>query len=345
MFRYMRNELTRRETRELMAWRNKSPERENAFREATDWNNLRADFRELERNREAIWEKIKERYPHPWEKKKEETKKRVHRMHPLLRVAAVLILVLGVVRLHNSNERNKIHPGTYAGSLVLPDGSSVELISDAYHDFIRGFKTGKAGIKLVQHENGQMEYIAKNHPKAGMDKIFELLTYRGNAFILNLPGIARIWINASTNIWIPANLGTDTIRIKMTGEAYFEIPNTKHHVIIEIPSTINHQPSTLITDTGSFNIHAYPSDPLKLARDAQSAAWKNGMIFYQDASLKTILDEIGRWYNVDVEYKSTDTGNNYHINLPRTAEISEVIKALRKQGALILLNKKIITVL
>ncbi|MFI5125015.1 MAG: FecR domain-containing protein [Chitinophagales bacterium] len=345
MFRYMRNELTRRETRELMDWRNKSPERENAFQEATDWDNLRADFRELDRNSEAIWEKIKERYPHPWKKKKEEEKKQVPRMHPLLRVAAVLILVLGAVCLYDSNESDKIQPGTYAGSIVLPDGSSAELISDAYHDFIRGFKTGSAGIDLIKHENGEIEYIAKNYPIAARDKMYKLLTYRGNAFILNLPGIARIWINASTNIWIPANLSTDTIRIKMTGEAYFEIADTKHHLIIEIPSTINHQPSTIITDTGSFNIHAYPSDPLKITRDAQSAAWKNGMIFYQDASLKTILDEISRWYNVDVEYKSQGPDKKYHINLPRTAKFSAVIKVLKEQGVQLFVNGRLITVL
>jgi len=345
MFRYMRNELTPRETRELMDWRNKSPERENAFQEATDWDNLRADFQELDRNSEAIWEKIKERYPQPWEKKKEEAKKQIPRMHPLLRVAAVLILLLGAAHLYTSQQNSKIHPGTYTASIVLPDGSSADLVSDAYHDIIRGYKTGSAGIDLKKHENGELEYIAENDPIAARDKMYNLRTYRGNAFILNLPGIAMIWINASTNIWIPANLDADTIRIKLTGEAYFDIAHTKHHLIIEIPSTINHQPSTILTDTDVFNIHAYPSDPLKIDRDPQSAAWKNGMIFYQDVSLKTILDEISRWYNVDVEYKGKETGKKYHINLPRTAEFSEVIKVLRKQGAMLLLNRKIIIVL
>ncbi len=344
MFRYMRNELNPRETRELLAWRNKSAKHESAFQEATDWENLRADFREYYKNSEATWEKIKAGYPEPW-RKKEAVKKKIHRMHPLLRIAAVLVLVLVLNEMYISYQKAGIYPGTYKAQVILPDGSTENLASDMYHDIVRGFQAGKARVKVIEHENGELEYIARDHPNARPDQMFQLLTYRGNSLLLNLPGIARIWINASTNIWIPARLSRDTIRIRLTGEAWFEIPATNHHVIIEIPSTVNPQPSTVITDTGSFNVHAYPADALRVARDPQSAAWKNRMIFYQDASLKTILDEISRWYNVDVEYKSKEPGKKYHINLPRTAAFSEVIRILREQGAPIFVNRKIITVL
>lgn len=344
MFRYLRNELNPGETRELLAWRNKSSKHENAFQEATDWENLQADFREYYKNREATWEKIKAGYPEPW-RKKEALKKKIRLAHPILRVAAVLVLLLLVDEMYTSYQKNRINPGTYNASVIFPDGSSETLASDIYHDIINGYKAGYAHVKVVEHENGELEYIARDHPNAPPDQMFGLLTDRGNALLLNLPGIASIRINASTNISIPANLSRDTIRIKLAGEAWFEIPATKHHVIIEIPSTVNGQPSTLLTETGSFNVHAYPGDDLKIARDPQSAAWKNGMIFYPDASLKTILDEISRWYNVDVEYKSTAPGKKYHINLPRTAEFSTVMRALRDQGAPIFMNRKIITVL
>ena len=344
MFRYMRNELNPGETRELLAWRNKSSRHESAFQEATDWENLRADFREYYKNSEATWEKIKEGYPEPW-RKKEEVKKKIRRLHPLLHIAAALAFLVIVSEMYSSYQKTRILPGTYGASIIFPDGSSDNLASDMYHDIIRGFQAGYAQVKVIEHENGELEYIARDQPNARPDQMFQLLTYRGNALLLNLPGIARIWINASTNIRIPANLSGDTIRIKLTGEAWFEIPGTKHHVIIEIPSTVSRQPSTFLTETGSFNVHAYPGDPLRVTRDPRSAAWKNRMIFYQDASLKTILDEISRWYNVDVEYKSKETGKKYHINLPRTTEFSEVIRVLREQGAHMLVDRKIITVL
>jgi hypothetical protein len=344
MFRYMRNELNPGETRELLAWRNRSSKHESAFQEATDWENLRANFRALDKNSEATWEKIKERYPYPW-RKKEEVKKKTRRMHPLLRIAAVLVLVLVLSEMYTNYQKNRIHPGTYGVAVVVPDGSSGNLFSDMYHDMVRGFQSGYAQVKVIEHENGELEYVAQDHPNARPDQMFGLLTYRGNAFLLNLPGIARIWINSSSKIWFPANLSRDTIRIKLTGEACFDIPASQHHVIIEIPSAVNGQPSTLITETGYFNVHAYPADSLQVGRDRQSVSWKNGMIFYQDASLKTILDEIARWYNVTVEYKSNASGRKYHINLPRTASFSEVVRALTAQGAPLLVNRNIIVVL
>ena len=55
------------------------------------------------------------------------------------------------------------------------------------------------------------------------------------------------------------------------------------------------------------------------------------------------MDEISRWYNVDVFYVGT-TGKKYHINLPRTADFSEVIQALQAQGLHLFVFRKTITV-
>lgn len=355
MFRYMRNELSRRENKELLAWRNQSPKHESSFQEATDWENIRIDFQEADKTIDAILEKFRKEYPEHSQKKEV---KLIPRFHPLLRVAAVLVLLLSAGYYQYINfQKNTIHPGTYAASIIFPNGSKDDISKGAIQDFIRGFKAGSAGVKVVEHENGEIEYIAKNYPRAARDKSFELLTYRGNAFILQIPNIARIWINASTNIWIPANLSGDTIRIKLTGEAYFDIAAGKHLVIeipptanhqpstINLPSTVNRQPSTIIKESGTFNIHAYPSDSLKVTRDPSSFAWKNRMIFYQDASIKNIMDDISRWYNVDVQYKSNLSDKKYHINLPRSSEFRDVLQVLKDQGAVLFVNGKTIIVI
>ena len=257
MFRYMRNELSRGEARELLAWRNKSAKHENAFQEATDWENVRADLQWSDDNSNSILEKIKVRYPEPWEKKEEIP---VIRFSRFLSAATVLALVMGAVFSYINHQKTAIVPGTYSASIISPDGSKDEFGTGPVHDFIRGFKAGYAGVKVVEHENGQVEYIARNFPKAARDKSFELLTFRGNAFELQLPDIGSIWVNASTDIWYPANLSVDTIRIKLTGEACFNI-NANRHLIIEIPSATDREPSTFISENGLFNVHAYPPDP------------------------------------------------------------------------------------
>lgn len=342
MYKYMRNELTPKQRRELLIWRNKSSKHETAFQDATDWENVRADLQWSAENRDAIMEKVKERVPGPWQKEEEKPKAKIRFITRFKRAAAVTILMLTFVWYrYSAYENAHPHPGTYAGMI---SGSSDDFAIPIIHDMIRGFKAARAHLNVVVRENGDVEYVATSDPKARPDKNYELPTYRGNAFMLTLTGVGRIWVNASTTIWFPAKFYGDTLRIKLTGEAYFEMTANKP-VVIEIPSTVNRQLSTFIRESDGFNIHAYPYDSLKISRDEQSAAWKNKMIDYQDASLKTILDEISRWYDVDVEYKGSIPDKKYNIRLPRNAPFYEVIRVLKEQGAKLSVNRKNIYVL
>jgi transmembrane sensor len=351
LYKYMRDELTRKEMRELMNWRNRSPKYDSAFREAIEWDNVFADLQWSARNSDAVLEKVKERVPGPWQMEEEKPKAKIRLMTRFLRAAAVTIFMLIFIGYRYSVYENaRPHPGTYTGMI---NGSSDDFAIPAIHDLIRGFKAGKAHLKIVEHDNGDVDYIATNNPKLP-NTIYDVRSYQGNSFVLRLPGMGSIWVNASTTIWYPAKFYGDTLRIKLSGEAYFEMSVNKQ-VVIEIPPTANRlarqsdakagQRSTFIRESGTFNVHAYPTDSLKVARDEQSAAWKNKMIYYQNASLKTILDEISRWYNVDVEYNSSFSDKKYNIMLPRNADFSEVIRVLKEQGAKLFVNRKNIYVL
>ena len=354
MYRYMRDDLTLRQRRELFAWRNESPKHETAFQEATNWDNVLADLQWSEYNSNAVLEKIKEKYPGLWQTEEEKPKAmirfisrlwqleekpkaKVRFMTRLWHAAAIIIPFLMFTEYRAALYADaRPHPGTYAG---MVDGSGHVVL---FHDLRRGFKAGYADLNVVEYPNGDIDYVATNNPKRP-DRIYDLHTYRGNSFVLRLPGMGSIWVNASTSIWYPAKFDADTLRIKLTGEAYFEMAPGKP-VIIEIPSTVNGQRSTILRESGSFNVHAYPADTLKVANDEQSTAWKNRMIIYKNASLKTILDEISRWYNVDVEYKGGIPDKKYTIRLSRNAEFSEVIRVLTEQGARLSVNKKYIYV-
>ena len=347
MYRHMRNELTLKQGRELLAWRNQSAKHETAFQEATDWENVLADLQWSEYNSNVVLEKIKEKYPGLWQKEEEKPKAKIRLMTLLWRAAVIIAPFLMLIDHQVALYVNaKPHPGTYAG---MADGSPNNFVF--FHDIIRGFKAGFANLEIVEHANGDIDYVATNNPKHP-DRIFDLRTYRGNSFVLRLPGMGSIWVNASTSIWYPAKFDADTLRIKLTGEAYFEMTGNKP-VVIEILPTASPaealakagQPSTFIRGTGSFNVHAYPADSLKVANDEQSAAWKIRMIYYKDASLKTILDEISRWYDVDVVYLGSLPDKKFNMRLPRNTELSDVIKVLKDQGVKVYVYKKTIYVL
>ncbi|HSC38390.1 MAG TPA: DUF4974 domain-containing protein, partial [Chitinophagaceae bacterium] len=63
-------------------------------------------------------------------------------------------------------------------------------------------------------------------------------------------------------------------------------------------------------------------------------AWKNGLIHLQDADLKTVMRQLTRWYDVDVEYNNGNFNHRFVGELPRSLGLGNVLKALEVTGKL-----------
>lgn len=63
----------------------------------------------------------------------------------------------------------------------------------------------------------------------------------------------------------------------------------------------------------------------------QVIAWKNGLFQFQDASIETIMRQVARWYNVDVEYKSK-IDKQFIGKIPRRVPVSTVLNILESTG-------------
>ena len=60
----------------------------------------------------------------------------------------------------------------------------------------------------------------------------------------------------------------------------------------------------------------------------EAVAWKNGLFQFDGANIVTIMREIGRWYNVKVEYEGEIPSRKFEGKISRSAELSEVLKIL-----------------
>jgi len=60
-------------------------------------------------------------------------------------------------------------------------------------------------------------------------------------------------------------------------------------------------------------------------------AWKNGLIQFSGADLGTVMRNIGRWYNVDVNYTNVESA---HLSgkVSRNLNLSQVIRVLQASG-------------
>jgi len=154
--------------------------------------------------------------------------------------------------------------------------------------------------------------------------------------------------------------------VEVTGEAYFEVAKNKAqpfqvkstNQIIEVLGThfnVNTYDDELANVTtlleGSVKVNklingklqsgltlkpgekalvkANGSQILKADADAEEAiAWKNGYFKFDKADLPTIMRQIARWYNVDVQYQGEIPNDLFVGKIKRTENVSEVLRIL-----------------
>ncbi|RZK56675.1 MAG: FecR family protein, partial [Pedobacter sp.] len=63
--------------------------------------------------------------------------------------------------------------------------------------------------------------------------------------------------------------------------------------------------------------------------NAQDAiAWKNGVFLFKDADLKTVMRQIARWYDVEVEYEGKLPNKEFSGEINRNLNLNQVFEIL-----------------
>ena len=77
-------------------------------------------------------------------------------------------------------------------------------------------------------------------------------------------------------------------------------------------------------------------DPIKVTKDVNvdaEIAWKKGFFTFDRAGVKTVMNQIARWYDIDVEYEDGKIPNElFGGDIQRNARLSSVLKVLEKSG-------------
>jgi ferric-dicitrate binding protein FerR (iron transport regulator) len=59
-------------------------------------------------------------------------------------------------------------------------------------------------------------------------------------------------------------------------------------------------------------------------------AWKNGTFSFSNANLQTVMRELARWYNIEVEYTGDASYGAFTGEIGRTLTLDQVLKGLTK---------------
>jgi transmembrane sensor len=265
-----------------------------------------------------------------------------------------------------------IPPGGNKAILTLGDGSSITLDSAG-----NGLLASQGGTSVKQEGKGQLVYESGRNAESA--PVFNTVTTpRGGQFHIVLPDGTGVWLNAASSLRFPTAFTGKQRDVEITGEVYFEVAHNK-----QMPFVVKNG-ATEITVLGThFNVMAYDDEKIarttllegavKVKRGAREAlltpgqqarigtatgslrvlddvdtekelSWKNGYFQFESESLESIMRQVSRWYDVQVQYEGNTRGENFTGRLPRNANVSGVLKILALSGVKFRIEDKTIIV-
>lgn len=280
--------------------------------------------------------------------------------------AAILLLTGGYLLFYHSVRpatteqppivRNDLPPGHNGAILTLSGGETVVLDSAA------NGRVAIQGATTIQKQNGELSYQGT---AMGKDLVYNTLsTPLGRQYQLTMFDGTKVWLNAASSIRYPVVFAGKERKVEVSGEAYFEVAKNPSK-----PFKVSVNGAEVDVLGTSFNLNAYPDEPLstttlvdgavkvalpsgqdlklapgqeariergkpiRLITDAdveEATAWKNGRFIFAGNDIRTVMRQLSRWYDVQVDYREPVTKEEFVGAIGRFENISQILQMLEK---------------
>jgi transmembrane sensor len=282
-------------------------------------------------------------------------------------VASVLLLLASGMFYYNARYshplqivRKDILPGGNKAVLTLANGKKIIL------DTIRKGKILDIGnLTISKNDSGQVTYMAKGTlPLSAAVAYNTITTPKGGQWRVILADGTNVWLNATSEITFPETFRGAERVVSIKGEAYFEVAKDKVH-----PFIVRCDRQEVKVLGTHFNINDYGDEPdikttliegsvqvaadnqkvivvpgeqvvkgttgltkVKLADPNEVVAWKSGLFHFDNADVKTLMRQLSRWYDIQVEYEGRVTSYKFAGELRRDMELATVLRILEQGG-------------
>lgn len=255
---------------------------------------------------------------------------------------------------HTQQPAHDIMPGRDKAILTLADGSDIVLDSMANNQIAK-----QGSTSIIKAAGGKLTYNAVNNSNEVLYN--KISTPRGGQFQITLPDGTQVWLNASSSLRFPTMFNGNNRTVELTGEAYFEVQkDAAKPFLVKVGGM---QIDVLGT---SFDVMAYPDEKqiqttlieglVKVSAEGQTKvlqpgqqsqlqkdgklgllnnvdiesviAWKNGYFKFNQADLQTVMRQLARWYDVEVNFEGPIPDFRFVGELKRTAGLSTNLKIL-----------------
>ena len=304
--------------------------------------------------------------------------RKISLIRTLLKFAAIVILPLslGVFLLIRENKQEKVvyaevpvQPGKKQAVLTLSSGQQVMLADTIVH-------VNEKGMVISNFPDKELVYKIMNDTMK-TETIYNTVTVpRGGEYKLVLADGTIVWLNSDSHIRYPVTFSGNTRQVELEGEAYFEVAKD-----VEKPFIVRMNEYNVRVTGTQFNVRNYSNESLattlveggvqierkgkvdrlrpgqqavlenneiriRVVNVEEQVAWRHGAFGFTQCRLENIMEELARWYDVDVFYMNQQV-KDYHFSawFKRSSSINEVINILEKTKKISLdLKGRILTV-
>lgn len=247
-----------------------------------------------------------------------------------------------------------VEPGKKQAVLTLSTGEQIPLTDSVYQTV-----TKENGIVIRNNAPNMLVYDkAEESKKIAYNNIY---IPRGGEYKLILSDGTIVWLNSESRLTYPIAFAGDTRELELEGEAFFEVTkdDTKPFIV--------HTSQFDIRVTGTqFNVRAYPEETesatlaegsIQLEKDRQvyklapgqqaylngeevrvknvnledAIAWRYNAFSFKRVPLSEMMDELSRWYDIDVFYQNPEVkALHFTAWFRRNTPIKELLEILEK---------------
>lgn len=257
-----------------------------------------------------------------------------------------------------------ITPGFDQAVLTLSDGSRVPLVLQS-----QSVDIADKNVTIAKNKTGVLIYDLskinyKNEKKDNLELQYNTIeTPKGGTYKVVLPDGSEVWLNSFSRIKFPLAFSKINRLVEIEGEAYFKVVSDKAK-----PFIVHHRNQDIRVLGTEFNVNAYKDEPdikttlieglvsisigaqIKALTPGQQAintgnnievkrvdlnqtiAWKDGYFNFNRVDIQTLMRQISRWYNVEVEYVGEITSETFVGKIKRTESLDNIVKIFKQAG-------------
>ena len=253
---------------------------------------------------------------------------------------------------------SSVEPGRNRAILTLADGNVIDLDSSG-----TGLLAQQGSTRILR-KDGKIIYDPRS--AGGVAMVYNSVrTPRGGQYQLVLPDRTKVWLNAASSVKFPvAFTGTNRV-VEVSGEVYFEVAKDATRPFIarvndvevkvlgthfdimaygeeEKIATTLLEGSVLVSGGGQTN-KLTPGQQAVWKNNGsfdmkddvdmdEVIAWKDGKFHFNNADIKTIMRQVARWYDVDIEYKDIEPETRMGGVVSRKEDIRQLLNYFEIAG-------------